>query len=424
MFEYPSKTKGRSMYLQRNLKSTAEVALNQFPIITLLGPRQAGKTTFARSLRPDWQYFDLEKTSHYRLIAEDPELFFQQFPQYLIIDEAQQLPELFRILRGVVDEKRHSKGRFIITGSSSPELIKQISETLAGRIAILHLSTLKSNEFYQRELSPFYKIFNNTLDKQNVAMLVKQPPAITMHEMQYCWLKGGYPEPLLAKDDDFYQRWMQNYQDTYINRDIGRLFPKLNHYAYQRFLTTLSKLSGTIINKSDLARSVEISEGSIREYLQIADGTFLWRTIPAFTKNPLKTLVKSPKGYIRDPGLLHYLLKINAMDQLLLDPKVGHSFESFVIEEIIKGLEASNISNWNVTFYRTHGGSEIDLIIDGPFGVLPIEIKMASNVSLKSLSSMIQFIETNNLPFGVLINQASSGYWLHPKVVQIPIGYL
>jgi len=293
----------------------------------------------------------------------------------------------------VIDNKRDIKGRFILTGSSSPDLIAHLSDSLAGRIAILRLCTLKTNEYFQKPLSDFYNIFHSSLDKTKISF---NTPSLTNDNMRHIWLNGGYPEPLVSKDNDFLQQWMQNYQDTYINRDIAHLFPKLNRHAYQRFLSTLSRLSSTIINKSDIARAIEISEGAIREYLQIADATFLWRKIPYFTKNPLKSLVKKPKGYIRDSGLLHYLLKINNLDSLLLSPTVGHSFEGFVIEEIVEGLEATNITNWDISFYRTYNGAEIDLIIDGPFGTLPIEIKMSTHVPMKKLKSLIQFVQGEN----------------------------
>ena len=408
--------------LLRNLQNLAEIYLKQFPVIAILGPRQVGKTTFAKLLRPTWKYFDLESTSSYQLIAQDPELFFQQYYQSIIIDEAQELPILFKILRGVIDDNRDVKGRFIITGSSSPDLIHHLADSLAGRIGILRLGLLKANEYYQRPLSDFYNIFKQKLDKSNINF---DSPAITNNDMRYCWLKGGFPEPLLAADDnDFYQHWMQNYQDTYINRDIAHLFSKLNYHAYQRFLSTLSRLSGTIINKADIARAIEISEGSVREYLEIAEATFLWRIVPYYSRNAFKSLVKRPKGYIVDTGLLHYLLRIDNMDNLLLDPKVGSSFEGFIISEIVNGLEAANISNWDIYFYRTHNGAEVDLIIEGAFGTLPIEIKMGSHIPRKNLKSLIQFIEQNNLPFGMVINQSSEVFWLHPKVIQIPIRYL
>jgi predicted AAA+ superfamily ATPase len=217
---------------------------------------------------------------------------------------------------------------------------------------------------------------------------------------------------------------MENYRDTYINRDIASLFPRLNKITYRRFLTILSKLSGTIINKRDLGRALEVNEGTAKEYLSIAEGTFLWRSLSSFERNIIKSIIKMPKGYMRDTGLLHYLTRINSLEDLIEDPLVGNSFESFVIEEILKGLEATFVTNWSPHYYRTKNGAEIDLLLDGPFGLLPIEIKYGASVKSKQLTTLSQFIDEHNLPFGMVINQSSSVEWLSPTIVQIPVGWI
>ena len=375
----------------------------------------------AKQLGPDWKYFDLEKPSDYNVITSNPEVFFQENSSKVIIDEAQEYPQIFKILRGVIDSQRNFKGRFIITGSSSPLLYEHLSDSLAGRVGILNIRTLKANEFYQQPLSDFYEIFKyaNTKDKISIS-----PPKITNKDMRHCWLFGGYPEPLLKQDPAFSIDWMNNYQATYINRDIARLFPRLDKRAYQRFLSTLSSLSGNILNKSDLARSIEVSEGSVREYLQIAEQTFIWRNIHHAENSKVKSIVKRPKGYIADSGLLHYLARIDSMDKLLAYPQVGRSFESFVIEEILKGLEASHYGNMDYSYYRTMNGLEVDLIIDCSAGRIPIEIKMASSVPVSHLRALTQYITDYNLPYGLLLNQSEHIAWLTDKILQLPIGVI
>ena len=260
----------------------------------------------AKNLCPDWQCFDLEQPSDYNLIAENPEFFFSRYSQHLIIDEAQELPILFNILRGVIDKQRNVDVRFIIAGSSSPELLRHVSESLAGRVAIVELGTLTVNEIAHQPLSSFYELFK---DKLSASRLPQSAPPHSLALIHEAWLKGGYPKPITANNEFAYQQWMENYHSTYINRDISKLFPKLNKIAYQRFLTMLSKLSGTILNKANLARSIEIAESTIKEYLTIAEGTFLWRQLPSFEKNIEKAIVKMPKGF-KDQDCLHYLLKI------------------------------------------------------------------------------------------------------------------
>ncbi len=407
--------------VKRNIEHKISLLLTQFPIVAIIGARQVGKTTLSKNIMPDWQYFDLEKLRDYDRISHDPDFFFEQHAEHLIIDEAQEYLDLFRVLRGIVDEKPDQNGRFILTGSSNPELLNHVSETLAGRVAIVELGTLKANEFYEKPLSDFYQLFETKLSPKQ---FIQGKAPLSLSEMHMLWLKGGYPKPLIKQELVFYQQWMDNYRKTYVNRDLAKLFPRLNKLAYNRFLSILSKLSGTIINKSDVARSIEVSEGTIREYLTIADGTFLWRQLYGFEKNVVKAIVKMPKGYIRDTGLLHYLLRISEQEDLYNDPVVGRSFESFVIEELLKGLEATMVANWQAYYYRTRNGAEIDLILDGPFGTLPIEIKYGSSVNFKQLATLSNFIEEHQLPFGMLINQSDKIEWLTPKIVQMPVGWL
>lgn len=407
--------------IRRNQTDIINQLLSNFPIVAILGARQVGKTTLAKQLRPNWRYVDLENPNDYELVSRDPVLFFEQFETDIIIDEAQNYPNLFNILRGIIDKKRALKGRFILTGSSSPELTKQISESLAGRIAHIEIGTLKANEYFNKPLSDFYDLFQKKIHLKN---LIKGKPPITKNNMNTIWLKGGYPEPLLNDSETFHSHWMENYYYNYVNRDVAKLFPKLNKIKYQRFIKILSSLSGTIINKSNLARALEISEGSAREYLKITEGTFLWRQLESFESSKIKSTIKMPKGYMRDSGLLHYLLNIRTQEDLFRQTLIGQSFESFVIEEIVKGLNATDVTNYQAYYYRTRKGSEIDLILEGYFGLLPIEIKYSSSVKTKQLKALNEFIETHNLPLGIVVNKSEETLWLTDKIIQIPVGWL
>jgi len=245
----------------------------------------------------------MEDEDDFDRVSNDLKFFFHQHPKHVIIDEAQEYPPLFRTLRGVIDKNPNENGRYILTGSSNPELLSNISESLAGRVGIIELGTLKAGEFFKKPISSFYKLFSEKLNKKN---LPKGQAPIDLNQTLEFWLKGGYPKPLLSNSFEFYQQWMDNYKKTYINRDIAKLFPRLNKLAYRRFLSMLCQLSGTIINKSELGRAVEVSEKTIREYLEITEGTFLFSILPSFKKNIKKSIVKMPKGYIRDSGLLHH----------------------------------------------------------------------------------------------------------------------
>ncbi len=406
-------------YLKRNLETKINEYLKIFPIVLILGARQTGKTTLAKTCRPDWKYFDLEKGSDYDFITADYDFFFREYSQRIIIDEAQESPQLFRELRGVVDANRKQKNRFILTGSSSPQLLKGISDSLAGRVGIIEISTLKTNEITEQPFPSFYQIFKQPINQTSIDFL-KQIPVNTYDYMESL-LKGGYPEPILENSTTAYYAWMENYHKTYISTDIKRHYPKLDDLKYRRFISMLAHLSGTIINKAQLGRSIDTSEVTVRDYLDIANKTFMWRSIPSFESSVTKSIVKMPKGIFRDSGLLHYLLNITSRDQMLQNPTVGQNFESFVIEEIIKGLHASMIPKCDYYYYRTRNGAEIDLVLEGSFGILPIEIKLGASTRMKQLTSLNKFIHEHQLPFGIVINRSEEIKLLNQHIVQIPV---
>jgi predicted AAA+ superfamily ATPase len=185
----------------------------------------------------------------------------------------------------------------------------------------------------------------------------------------------------------------------------------------------LGNLSGTIINYSDIARALGVSQPTARDYMQIAHGTFIWRNIPPYEKNATKRIVKHPKGYLRDSGLLHFLLHLNKPDELLVHPKMGHSWKAMVIETLLREFNAQGIT-YNYYHYRTGGGAEIDLILDGEFGILPIEIKYSQKVSMKQLRGIRDFVREHNCQYGIVINNAERITLYDEKLIGIPFGCL
>ena len=407
---------------KRNLAAKIDRLLHLFPCVLILGVRQCGKTTLAKELRRDWKYFDLERAGDYDFISADPEFFFREYPDRVIIDEAQVFPALFKHLRGVIDRDRQHKDRFILTGSSSPDLFHLASDTLAGRIGIVELGTFKMNETLGEPLSPFFRIFEADLGQDAIEFLkgLAQGRRHPVDPLDL-FFKGGYPEPVLAEDDEFFAQWMENYFRTYIDRDIRRLFPRLDAVRYRRFISSLSDLSGTLINKAQLGRSLDVSEVTIRDYLEIADKTFVWRNIPAYERSRTKSILRMPKGILRDSGLLHYLSRIRNREEMIRSPRVGQNFESFVTEEIIKGVEATMATRWDYYYFRTRHGAEVDLVLEGGFGLLPIEIKFSSHTSARQIGSLKRFIEAHDAPFGIVINNAEEIRPLHERVIQIPL---
>ena len=408
--------------LRRNLEERINRLLEVFPVVMLLGARQTGKTTLSRMVRPDWRYVDLENAADHDLVTRDYDFFFREHPRHVIIDEAQEDPRLFRQLRGVVDAARGESGRFLLTGSSSPDLFREAGDSLAGRIAIVEVGTLKINEIVRLPLPPFYRLLERELTRGTLKDIRELDCPVP--DVLPFFLRGGYPEPTLAADDFAYDAWMENYFRTYVDRDIRKLFPRLDAVRYRRFVGMLSALSGTIINRAQLGRSVDVSEVTIRDYLDIADKTFFWRMIPSFRDARSRSALKMPKGLVRDSGIVHYLAGVDSRDKLLRSPQVGQNFESFVIEEIIKGLQAAGVAAWSYYYFRTRNGAEVDLVLQGRFGLLPIEIKLGRQTGLKQLAALQQFIARHELPFGIVVNNSEQVRMLSDTIVQIPAGCL
>ena len=247
---------------------------------------------------------------------------------------------------------------------------------------------------------------------------------VGINELYQHWLLGGYPEPRIKGEETrlFHGLWMDEYFTDYIRRDIGRLFPRINVHNFRLFIQTLSFHSGNIINKSVISRALEVSSVTANEYLEILHNTFLWRNLRSFENNKLKKVQKMPKGFFRDSGILHHLLKITEIDKLLVHPTGGTSFESFIIEEIIRGFQCTMQSGLDFHFYRTKDKAEIDLIIEAPFGLVPIEIKLGHKINQRMLAPLKTFIKDTGASFGVLVNNSEKVELLADDIIQIPAG--
>lgn len=398
--------------------------LRQFPAVAVLGPRQCGKTTLVQSLGKDWKYFDMERGADISLASEDPDLFLRLNPNRVVIDEAQQLPKLFPALRVAIDADRQRKGRYVLTGSSSPDLLQSVSESLAGRMAVIEMSP-----FLWAEVHPAPKQGDGLLsrlssgEKDPEALINGLEPRADIRKVHHYWFRGGYPEPWLSKDPKFPQNWSQQYVQSYLYRDLSRLFPNLAPERFRQFIRLLAGVSGEVLNYSQIARALGLSQPTARDYFEIAHGTFLWRQIAAWDRRSLKRLVKHPKGYLRDSGLLHQILKIPDLDNLLAHPKTGHSWEGMVIEEVIRQFTALG-TPIETAFYRTSAGAEVDLICEGFFGIIPFEIKHGQRVDLRDLRGIRNFMTEQNCPLGVVINNDEHPRRYTESLIGVPFSHL
>ncbi len=324
------------------------------PVVALLGPRQVGKTTLALKIAEDkndkkTSYLDLELDTDLAKLNE-AELYLRQFSnQLLIIDEVQRQPDLFPLLRGLVDIRKRAgekSGQFLLLGSASRGLLRQSSESLAGRIRYLELKPLSILESCNAEGKHF--------------------------DLQRLWFRGGFPDSYLSASDSDSWNWRGDFISTYVERDIPLLGPKLPSEQMRRFWAMLGYSHGQQLNLSTLAAGLGVTHPTIRNYLDVLTDLYMVRQISPWSGNSRKRLVKSPKIYLRDTGLLHRLVNIPDRETLLGHPIVAASWEGFIIENILMQMT----DKWTCSYYRTSAQAEIDLVLEGPGReVLAIEIK-------------------------------------------------
>jgi len=370
--------------IERNLTGRLFDFLDHFPVIGIVGPRQVGKTTLIKEnlhqFKKEAIYLDLESPEDYNKLS-DPELFLSNLAgKTVIIDEIQHLPELFPVLRSLVDKDRQP-ARFVILGSASPDLIRDSSESLAGRIVYI-------------ELNPLDLVELNGI-----------------RSIEHIWLKGGFPNAVLENRAEIASYWMQNFIKTYIDRDLPLLGLRAPVKTTERLWTMLAHVNGNLLNYSQLAGSLGLTSNTVKSYIQYFEKSFLLRILQPFFINTTKRLVKSPKIYFRDTGILHHMLRVLNHNDLLGHPGSGNSWEAFAIQQIINNLALG----FDPHFYRTQDGSELDLIISkGTRIIAGIEIKRTNAPKLaKGNTLAIETLQSDN---NFIITPSSDDYPIRDSV--------
>lgn len=350
--------------------------LSFFPCVGIIGSRQVGKTTFVKNLENSLSkpvlYLDLENTNDYEILSTNAQWFLEQnSDKLIIIDEIQRETSLFPLLRSLID-RNNQPGQFILLGSASPELLSKSTETLAGRIIY-------------KELTPF--TFTETIQ----------------FDLKTHWFRGGYPKAFLAPSNEFWNLWHQAYLKTYVETDLSILGLNASPILIKKLLRMLAAIQGTQLNYSMIGNALGITSVQVKKYIDFLEHSFIVKRLEPYFVNIGKRLVKSPKIYLRDTGILHNLIQLNSYDQLINHPIAGNSWEGYCIEQIVSQLKPS----CSAYYYRTQSGAEIDLCITNGMEVTTcIEIKLSNQpkISRGNTEAITDLNSKNN--FIVIFDQA------------------
>lgn len=376
----------RSKYLQKILNS-----IEDNPVTALVGSRQSGKTTLAKeianlySLKGKVRYLDLERNNDLAVL-ENPELALENLTGLVVIDEVQRRPDLFPLLR-VFSDRNPLPAKFLVLGSASGDLLRQTSESLAGRIEYIELPGFGIDEI---ESSLYDQL----------------------------WIRGGYPRSFLADNEEKSFKWREQFIQTFLEKDIGSFGLKVSPLHLKRFWQMIAHYHGQTCNYSEIGRSLGITSSTVKNYLDLLSDTFMIRQLAPWFENIGKSMVKAPKLYIRDSGLLHALLDIESLDRLQRHPKVGASWEGFVLEQIIR---LSNKSH-NAFFWATHSGAEMDLILNIRGERLGFEIKYTDAPT--KTKSMALALSSLNLSKIYVVYPGINPYYISENIEAVPLSYL
>ncbi len=367
--------------IDRNIANTIKNYSLEYPIIAVVGPRQSGKTTLVKSLFPQYQYISLESIDNRERAISDPRGFLDDCGSMVILDEIQRTPDLFSYLQEYVD-RTHIAAQFILTGSHQFLLMEKISQSLAGRIITFKLFPFTMNELYysshDRKLS---RIFSPV--KRNIETIPKLEEII---------LKGMYP-PIHDKELTS-SMWLRNYLETYIERDVRSILNIGDIRSFENFIKIIAGNSGQLINYSAISNRIGISQPTVKRWLSILEASGIIFILQPHYKNFNKRLVKTPKLFFVDTGLMCFLLSIKTEEQLLTHPLYGNIFETFIISEIFKRISHLG-KKPNIFFWRDKTGNEIDLIIEDGMELLPIEIKLSKTFSPSFINGIQKWLDLN-----------------------------
>ena len=405
-------------YYRRSIEQVINEYKEQFPILLLTGPRQVGKSTLFKELfRAEYKYFSLDDPILKEQIVNDPRLFLKNNPEKLIIDEVQYAPSIFPYLKMKVDKNRED-GMYLMTGSQAFVLMKNVSETLAGRVGILELQGISLREQFDIEFNkPFIP---------NEEYISEREKNITEYTNLWQRIHRGYMPELIFNDRKKWEFFYSSYVQTYIERDVRDLINISDESKFLKFMISLASRSGELLNYGAVANEVGISNETVKRWVSVLRTSRIIYLLEPYFNNHLKRVIKTPKIYFMDVGLLAYLTKWPTPETLANGAKAGNIFETFIISEIVKSYLNAGIINPPLYFYRDKDKKEIDLIIEEAEKIYPIEIKMSAspNKEMAKNFSVLKRKIDKEIGTGIIICQYDNKVYLSEDILVLPVEYI
>lgn len=411
-------------YIPRHIEPRLKELIKQFPVLTLTGPRQAGKSTLLEHLfaKEPWQYISLDQRSVLQRISKDPDLFIKDIHQHTVIDEAQKIPDLFHVVKWHADQK--SPYKIVLSGSANFLLLKEITESLSGRTAITELYPLTFAERHKKK--PILLSILNVSNTQELQAILKQQKPIADKDIIKHIFWGGFPKIHTLTQESARINWFESYLTSYIERDVRTLAQIADLNDFQKVYQLLTYQTGQILNLSNIANDSGLSVNTCKKYLNILISSYHHLLLPPFFVNIGKRLIKLPKIYTTDTGLANHLTQQESIDAMLSSGRWGYILETAIIGEFFKQNTLLS-SKARFSFWRTSNGAEVDLIVEGNGSIIPIEIKNSNQINKQEIRGLRDFLtikSSKKIPFGIILYRGTDIYHVDTNILAIPITYV